>query len=99
MLKAYKGISPVVHPTAFIEESAQVVGGVNIGPDSSVWYNAVVRGDVHYIRIGERSNIQDGAVLHGTFNKYPIVIENDVSVGHNAVVHGCTIHSINIKRR
>jgi carbonic anhydrase/acetyltransferase-like protein (isoleucine patch superfamily) len=93
MLKAYQGVSPEVHPTAFIEESAQVVGDVKIGRDSSVWYNAVVRGDVHYIRIGERTNIQDGVVLHGTFNKYPVILEDAVSIGHNAVVHGCTIHS------
>jgi carbonic anhydrase/acetyltransferase-like protein (isoleucine patch superfamily) len=93
MLKPYKGISPEVHATGFIEESAQVVGDVKIGEDSSVWYNAVVRGDVNYIRIGKRSNIQDGATMHGTLNKYPVIIEDDVSVGHNAVVHGCTVHS------
>ena len=93
MLKAYKGISPEIHPTAFIEESARIIGDVKIGPDSSVWYNTVVRGDVHYIRIGERTNIQDGVVLHGTFNKYPVIIEDGVTIGHNAVVHGCTIRS------
>jgi carbonic anhydrase/acetyltransferase-like protein (isoleucine patch superfamily) len=84
---------PTVHPTAFVEESAQVVGHVSIGRDSSVWHNAVVRGDVNTIHIGERSNIQDGVVVHGTFEKYAVVIENDVTIGHNAVVHGCTIHA------
>lgn len=93
MLKSYKGMMPQIHETAFVEESAQVVGDVIIGKNSSVWFNAVVRGDVHYIRIGERTNIQDGVVLHGTLNTYPVILEHDISIGHNAVVHGCTIHS------
>ncbi len=93
MLKEYKGIKPDIHPTVFIAEGAQVIGDVSIGPDSSVWFNAVLRGDVHSIRIGARSNVQDGAILHGTLNTYPVFIEDDVTIGHNAVVHGCTIHS------
>ncbi|MBD3306912.1 gamma carbonic anhydrase family protein [candidate division KSB3 bacterium] len=93
MLKAYQGKTPDIHPTAFVEASAQVIGDVAIGRDSSVWYNAVVRGDVHYICIGERTNIQDGVVVHGIFGKYPVIIEHDVSIGHNAVVHGCTVRS------
>lgn len=93
MLKPYQGIIPTVHPTAFVEESAQVVGHVSIGRDSSVWHNAVLRGDVNTIRIGERSNIQDGVVVHGTFEKYSVDIGDGVSIGHNAVVHGSTIHT------
>ena len=93
MLQAYNGIVPEVHSTVFIEESAQVVGDVKIGQDSSVWHTAVLRGDVNVIRIGQRTNIQDGVVVHGTWKKYSVTIEDDVSVGHNAVVHGCTIHS------
>ncbi len=93
MLRPYQGIMPTIHPTVFVDESAQVVGNVTIGRDSSIWHNAVLRGDVNTIQIGERSNIQDGVVVHGTFRKYSVVIGNDVSIGHNAVVHGCTIHA------
>lgn len=93
MLREFKGKWPEIHQTVFIDESAQVVGDVDIGKDSSVWHNAVIRGDVNYIRIGERTNIQDGVVLHGTLGLYPVVLEDNVTVGHNAVVHGCTVHS------
>jgi carbonic anhydrase/acetyltransferase-like protein (isoleucine patch superfamily) len=93
MLREYNGKWPEVHRTAFIDESAQVVGGVSLGKDSSVWHNAVIRGDVNYIRIGERTNIQDGVVLHGTLGRYPVILEDNVTIGHNAVVHGCTVHS------
>lgn len=93
MVRAYKGIFPVIDPTVFIDDSAQVIGEVTIGRHSSVWCNAVLRGDVNTIRIGERSNVQDGVVIHGTYQKYAVVIENDVSIGHNAVLHGCVIRS------
>ncbi len=93
MLKAYQGYIPEVHPTVFIEESAQVVGDVKLGRDSSVWHQAVLRGDVNSIRVGKQTNIQDGVIVHGTYKKYPVVIEDNVSIGHNAVVHGCTVHS------
>lgn len=93
MLKMYQGKRPEIHETAFIEESAQVIGDVQIGRDSSVWFQAVLRGDVHYIRIGEGSNVQDGAILHGTLNRYPVVIEDQVTLGHRAIVHGATVHS------
>jgi carbonic anhydrase/acetyltransferase-like protein (isoleucine patch superfamily) len=93
MLREYQGRWPEVHHTAFIDESAQLVGDVSIGKDSSVWHNAVIRGDVNHIRIGERTNIQDGAVLHGTLGLYPVILEDNITVGHNAVVHGCTVHS------
>lgn len=93
MLRPYQGMMPIIHPTAFVEESAQVVGSVSVDCDSSIWHNAVLRGDVNTIHVGERSNIQDGVVVHGTFEKYPVVIGSDVSIGHNAVVHGCTIHA------
>jgi carbonic anhydrase/acetyltransferase-like protein (isoleucine patch superfamily) len=93
MISRYQGTFPQIHATAFIETSAQVIGDVTIGADASVWFNAVVRGDVHVIRIGARTNVQDGAVLHGTSGKYPVVVEDDVTIGHGAVVHGCTVHS------
>jgi len=93
MLKPFKGKRPVVAESAYIEESAQVIGDVTIGEDSSVWFNAVVRGDVNYIRIGSRSNIQDGTVVHVTHKTHPTVIEDDVTIGHSVTVHGCTIKS------
>jgi carbonic anhydrase/acetyltransferase-like protein (isoleucine patch superfamily) len=79
--------------SVFIAEGAWVIGDVTLGRDSSVWFNAVLRGDVHSIRIGERTNVQDGAVLHGTFGKYPVIVADDVTIGHRAVVHGCTVQS------
>jgi len=93
MLKPFKGKRPVVAESVYIEESAMVIGDVTIGEDSSVWFNAVVRGDVNYIRIGARSNIQDGSVIHVTHKTHPTVIEDDVTIGHSVTVHGCTIKS------
>jgi carbonic anhydrase/acetyltransferase-like protein (isoleucine patch superfamily) len=91
MLRQYKGVSPRVHATAYVDESAQVIGDVEIGEASSVWMNAVVRGDVHFIRIGARSNVQDGTVVHVMNGTHPTTIGDDVTIGHAAVVHGCTL--------
>ncbi len=91
MLILYKGIKPKADDTVFIEDSARVIGDVTIGEYSSVWFNAVVRGDVHYIMIGSRTNVQDNCTLHVTNGTYPLVIGNDVTIGHNVVLHGCTI--------
>ena len=91
MIRLYRGTSPQIHPTAFIEQSAQIIGDVVIGEQSSVWFNAVVRGDVFYIRIGDRTNIQDGTVVHVTNGTHATVLEDEVSVGHNATLHGCYI--------
>ena len=91
MLRPYRGQMPRVHPSAFIDDSAQVIGDVEIGEESSVWMCVVVRGDVNRIRIGRRSNIQDGAIVHVMKDTHPTVIGDDVTVGHAAVVHGCTI--------
>lgn len=93
MLKPFRGIMPTVPPSAFVEESAQVIGDVVIGEDSSIWFNAVVRGDVNYIRIGNRTNIQDGSVVHVTHTTHPTALEDDVTVGHSVTLHGCTIRS------
>jgi gamma-carbonic anhydrase len=82
---------PRVHPTVYIDESAQVIGDVEIGEDSSVWMLVVIRADVHRIRIGCRSNVQDGTVVHVMRDTHPTVIGDDVTIGHRAVVHGCTI--------
>ena len=91
MLRPYKGVSPRVHPTAYVDESAQVIGDVEVGEGSSIWMNAVVRGDVHYIRIGARSNVQDGTVIHVMNGTHPTTIGDDVTIGHAAVIHGCTL--------
>ena len=91
MLRPYGKLTPVVPVTAYVDPSAQVVGDVELGEHSSVWMNAVLRGDVHSIRIGARSNVQDCAVLHGMRNLHPVVVGSGVTIGHNATVHGCTI--------
>jgi len=93
MLKDYKGQWPKIAPSAFIEDSAQVVGDVEIGEDSSIWFNAVVRGDVNYIRIGNRTNIQDGSIVHVTHDTFPTFLEDDITVGHSVTLHGCIIRS------
>ena len=92
MLRPYKGLLPTVNPSAFVDDSAQVIGDVEIGAESSVWMTVVIRGDVNFIRIGDRSNIQDGTVVHVQHDTHPTRIGNDVTVGHGAIVHGCTIH-------
>lgn len=91
MLRAHRGRLPQVHPTAFIDDSAQVIGDVVIGAESSVWMAVVIRGDVNHIRIGARSNIQDGTIVHVMKDTHPTIIGDDVTIGHAAVIHGCTI--------
>lgn len=92
MLRPYKGILPRVHPTAFVDQSAQVIGDVEIGEASSVWMNVVMRGDVHWIRMGRRSNVQDGTIVHVMNGTHPTTIGDDVTIGHAAIIHGCTLH-------
>ena len=94
MLRLYRGQLPRVHPTAFVDSSAQVIGDVEIGEESSVWMCAVIRGDVHWIRVGRRTSIQDGAVVHAMTGTHPTSIGDNVTVGHAAVVHGCTIENL-----
>lgn len=91
MLRAYRGVLPRVHPSAFVDESAQIIGDVEIGEESSVWMYAVLRGDVHRIRVGRQSNIQDGTIVHVMNGTHPTTIGDRVTIGHAAVVHGCTI--------
>ena len=91
MLKAYRGIFPTIAAGVFIEETAVVIGDVVIGSESSVWFHAVVRGDVNSIRIGHRTNIQDLSLLHVTHDTHPLTLGDDVTVGHHVVLHGCTI--------
>lgn len=92
IIKSVEGKHPQIADDCYIAENATIVGEVTIGTQCSVWYNAVIRGDVHYIKIGNKVNIQDGAVIHATYKKSPTTIGNNVSIGHNAIVHGCTIH-------
>jgi carbonic anhydrase/acetyltransferase-like protein (isoleucine patch superfamily) len=87
----YRGKFPEIDESVFIAEGAVVIGDVVIGRDSNIWFNAVIRGDVNYIRIGERTNIQDGCILHVTTEKYPLIVGNDVTVGHGAILHGAII--------
>ena len=91
LIKPYKGIHPKIHPTVFVVETAVIIGDVEIGEYSSIWFNAVVRGDVHYIRIGDRTNIQDLCMLHVTKETHPLILGNDITVGHSVTLHGCTI--------
>jgi len=90
-IRPYRGQLPVIHPSAFVDDSAQVIGDVVIGAESSVWMQVVIRGDVNYIRIGDRSNVQDGTIVHVQHDTHPTLIGSDVTIGHGAIVHGCTI--------
>jgi len=91
VLRSFRDVLPRVHPTAFIDESAQVIGDVEIGEESSVWMGVVVRGDVNRIRIGRRTNVQDGTIVHVMIRTHPTTIGDNVTIGHGAIVHGCTI--------
>ena len=93
MIHSYCGITPNIDPSVFLAGSAEIIGDVVIGKDSSVWHNAVIRGDVNYIRIGERTNVQDGCLLHVRHKKYPLVIDSDITIGHGAILHACTVKS------
>jgi len=92
MIRSFQGITPTIAESAFIEETAVVIGDVVIGAESSVWFNAVIRGDVNSIRIGKRTNIQDLSVIHVTHDTHPTTLGDDITVGHHVVLHGCTIH-------
>lgn len=91
MLRPYRGRHPVVAASAFVDETAQVIGDVTVGEESSLWMNVVVRGDVHWIRIGHRTNIQDGTIVHVMRDTHPTTVGDEVTVGHGVVIHGCTI--------
>ena len=91
MLRSYKGISPKFPASCYVDESAQLIGDVVLGENSSVWMNAVLRGDVHMIRVGANSNIQDCSVLHGMLNKWPVIVGDWVTVGHSVTLHGCVV--------
>ena len=91
VILSVNGISPQIGEDCFIAPNATIVGDVIMGTECSVWFNAVIRGDVNSIRLGNKVNVQDGAIIHCTFNKTQTIIKNNVSIGHNAIVHGCVI--------
>lgn len=86
----HHGVFPRIHPSAFVADGVQIAGDVEIGVDASIWFNSVLRGDINLIRIGDRTNVQDGSIFHVT-SDLPVIVGHDVTVGHRAIVHGCTI--------
>ena len=93
MIKSFQNSQPKIHETVFVAENAVIIGDVEIGADSSVWYGAILRGDVNSIRIGERANIQDGSIIHVSSNTHPTVLEDEITVGHRVTLHGCYIET------
>jgi carbonic anhydrase/acetyltransferase-like protein (isoleucine patch superfamily) len=93
MIVPFDNRSPLVHPTAFVAENAMVIGDVEIGEDSSVWFGSVIRGDVNYIRIGARTNIQDHTIIHVNTGTHPTILEDEITVGHRVTLHGCYVES------
>jgi len=93
MILPFDHRSPLVHPTAFVAENAMVIGDAEIGEDSSVWFGSVIRGDVNYIRIGARTNIQDHTIIHVNTGTHPTILEDEITVGHRVTLHGCHVES------
>ena len=91
MIRPFRGVHPQIHHSAFVEESAQVIGDVHVGEESSIWFNAVVRGDIHHIRLGNRTNVQDNSVIHVRNGTHPTILEDEVTVGHSVTLHGCYV--------
>jgi carbonic anhydrase/acetyltransferase-like protein (isoleucine patch superfamily) len=91
MIRPFRGVQPQIHETAYVDQSAQVIGDVHMGEESSVWCNAVLRGDMYYIRIGDRTNVQDNCVIHTRTGEKPTILEDQVTVGHSVTLHGCYV--------
>src|SRR5689334_4729616 len=91
MIRPFRGVHPQIHETAFIADSAQIIGDVHIGEQASVWFGSVVRGDMFYIRIGDRANVQDNCVIHTRTGEKPTILEEEVTVGHSVTLHGCYV--------
>jgi carbonic anhydrase/acetyltransferase-like protein (isoleucine patch superfamily) len=91
MIRSYKGTTPIIPQSCYVDDSAQIIGDVILGEHASIWMNAVLRGDVHSIRVGAHSNVQDGSVLHGMKEQYGVFLGEYVTVGHTVTLHGCTI--------
>lgn len=92
LIKSLLGKTPVIGENCYLSETSVIIGDVEVGNDCSIWFGAVLRGDVHYIRIGNKTNVQDNAVIHATYQKSPTEIGNNVTIAHGAIIHGCTIH-------
>jgi carbonic anhydrase/acetyltransferase-like protein (isoleucine patch superfamily) len=91
MIRPFRGVAPQIPASAYVDQSAQVIGDVHIGEESSVWCNAVLRGDMFYIRIGNRTNVQDNSVIHTRTGSHPTILEDEVTVGHSVTLHGCYV--------
>lgn len=91
MIRPFRGVHPQIHPTAYVDPSAQVIGDVHLGEEASIWCNCTVRGDIHYIRIGDRANLQDNCVIHVQNGTHPTILEEEVTVGHSVTLHGCYV--------
>ena len=91
MIRPFRGVHPQIHATAYVDPSAEVIGDVHLGEEASIWCNCTVRGDIHYIRIGDRSNIQDNSVMHVQNGEHPVILEEEVTVGHGVILHGCYV--------
>lgn len=91
MIRPFGSVHPQIHSTAYVDESAQVIGDVHLGEEASIWCNATVRGDMYYIRIGNRSNVQDNSVIHTRTGSHPTIVEDEVTIGHSVTLHGCYI--------
>ena len=93
MIKSFENLSPRIHESVFVAETAVIIGDVEIGAESSVWYGSILRGDVNYIRVGARANIQDACVLHVSARTHPTVLEDEVTLGHRVTLHGCLVET------
>lgn len=93
MIRDFQGVTPKIHETVFVAEDAVIIGDVEIGEHSSVWYGSILRGDVNFIRIGARTNIQDGSIIHVTSKTHPTILEDEVTLGHRVTLHGCYIET------
>ncbi|HET7114407.1 MAG TPA: gamma carbonic anhydrase family protein, partial [Pyrinomonadaceae bacterium] len=91
MIRPFRGVHPQIHPTAYVDPSAQVIGDVHLGQEASIWCNCTVRGDIYHIRIGDRANIQDNSVIHVRDGTHATVVEEEVTVGHSVTLHGCYV--------
>jgi carbonic anhydrase/acetyltransferase-like protein (isoleucine patch superfamily) len=91
MIRPFRGVHPQVQPSSYVDVSAQIIGDVHIGEESSVWCNAVLRGDMYYIRIGNRTNVQDNSVIHTRTGTHPTILEDEVTIGHSVTLHGCYV--------
>jgi gamma-carbonic anhydrase len=91
MIRPFRGVHPQIHSTAFVDQSAQVIGDVHVGEEGSIWCNCTVRGDIHYIRIGARANVQDNSVIHVRNGSHPTILEDEVTIGHSVTLHGCYV--------